>query len=189
MSETTLQIPSSVTFEEAIHLTQELLEQIPLKQLTEEQIYTLVKDLVNNLNGARGFFVVYLTDEYSLDPSVYRAVISALKTSPEILSQLLTKNLAMSTAMAITHTRNNDLQMAQQSKNVQQRTAQLIEDLQLPNLFEELKKLHQTIENQEGSYQSFLDKWKYDAEQRQAIHQIVSKTIEGNPNENFASSS
>lgn len=168
-----LQIPSSVTFEQAIDLTQDLLKQIEIGKLSPQAVERVVSDLVNSNNGARGFFVVYLTDDLTLDPALYEAIISALKTSPKIVSELLTKNLAMSTATAITHTRNNDEQMAQQSINVQQRTVNLIEKLQLSDLFEELKKLRQTLEQNEGFYQQFLERWKYDSQQRQAIHNII----------------
>lgn len=177
MTDTTLQIPSSVTFEEAIDLTQHLLEQIKLGKLSQQQVENLVSDLVKSNNGARGFFVVYLTDEYPLENSSWQGVISALKIYPQIVSELLSKNVAMSTAMAITHARNNDLEMAQKSKNVQERTVHLIETLQLPALFDELQKLRETIEKNEGSYQQFLTRWNYDSEQRQAIHQVISKII------------
>ncbi|WP_013321224.1 hypothetical protein [Gloeothece verrucosa] len=171
----TLTIPSSVTFEQAIELTQQLLEQISQGTSSQEEIETLVTDLVKTLNGARGFFVVYITGDYPLDDSAFQAVLSGLKTSPKIVSELLTKNVSMSTAMAITHTRNNDPELAQQSRDTQKRTVHLIQNLPLLDLSQELDKLRETLEKDEGVYHEFLNRWHYDSEQRQAIYQVIKK--------------
>ncbi|MCC3433131.1 MAG: hypothetical protein JGK08_25040, partial [Microcoleus sp. PH2017_04_SCI_O_A] len=53
----------SITFEGAIELTQSLLPQIEGSRLSEAQIEQAVASLVKTKNGARGFFVTYLTDE------------------------------------------------------------------------------------------------------------------------------
>jgi len=53
----------SITFEGAIELTQSLLSLIEADQLSEADIEQAVRSLVKTQNGARGFFVTYLTDD------------------------------------------------------------------------------------------------------------------------------
>jgi CHASE3 domain sensor protein len=58
-----LDIPEAVSFEQAIALTQALLSAIEAESLSESKIEQVVSALVKTQNGARGFFVTYLTDE------------------------------------------------------------------------------------------------------------------------------
>lgn len=171
------QVPETVTFEEAIKLTQSLMAGLKEGQLSEPEIEGIVTSLVQGEQGARGFFVTYLTEESAWPDFPSLGIILALQSAPEVVSQLLVKNLAMSTAMAITHRRNCAAEMAKNSQKVQQRTANLIQKLQLEKVAEKLHQLHQSIIIGEGEYQAFLEKWKYDEEQKQAIAQIISEVL------------
>ncbi|MGB5963631.1 MAG: hypothetical protein WBG73_23545 [Coleofasciculaceae cyanobacterium] len=168
-------IPESVTFEEAIALTQSLMSQIETgsPQETEEAIAQLVKTEA----GARGFFVTYLTSEGTFADSASPEVIQALQTSPDIVAELLVKNLAMSTATAIAHRRDNNEQMAQGSDSVRMRTTRLIEQLELPKVRELALKLRESAVTGAGSYKTFLQTWGYDAEQRQVICQALDRVL------------
>jgi hypothetical protein len=83
---------------------------------------------------------------------------------------LLVKNLAMSTAMAITHRRNQQEAMAKGSDRVRSRTARLIQALSFPQLQEQANQLTESIDTGAGHYQSFLERWGYDDEQKRAIY-------------------
>ncbi|BAQ63625.1 hypothetical protein [Geminocystis sp. NIES-3709] len=163
----------NITFEEAINLTTNFIEQIP--QLSESEKSSIVSSLVLTENGARGFFVTYLTHENSIVDGVSSGIIEGLKTSPEIVSELLVKNVAMSTAMKITHTRNNNLEMAEKSYGVTQRSLMLINKLSLPQSNEKIISLTNTIKDKKGVYQDFLNRWGYDDEQKQTILDIFNK--------------
>jgi D-tyrosyl-tRNA(Tyr) deacylase len=102
-------------------------------------------------------------------------VVHALQASPEIVAELLVKNVAMSTAMAITHRRNQNEEMAQGSDRVQRRTAHLIQLVQLPQVIQKTTALRQSAATGTGAYQAFLDRWNYDSEQRQAIQQSLEQ--------------
>ena len=65
MSQSSLEVPAAVTFEQAIALTQSLLSQIEAGSLSEADIATVISALVKTENGARGFFVTYLTSASS----------------------------------------------------------------------------------------------------------------------------
>jgi hypothetical protein len=162
-----LALNDSISFEEAIAFTQSFLNEI--ETLTENQKEETIANLVKTENGARGFFVTYLTDERSFIDNPSEGVINGLKIAPEIVGELLVKNVAMSTAMSITHQRNNDQEMRQKSQRVTQRSLKLIQELQSNIITEKIEKLQETIKNNQGEYQEFLERWGYDEEQKQLI--------------------
>lgn len=171
------EVPRSVTFEQAIALTQSLLSPMEAGD-REAEIAAALKALVKSENGARGFFVTYLTDSGSLADNPSTSVLEALRSAPDIVAELLVKNLAMSAAMAVTHRRNRNGSMATQSERVLARTTHLIELLQLPDVYELAQKLRDSATTGEGSYKAFLERWGYDQEQRQVIQQAVTQVIE-----------
>lgn len=175
MSPSSLEVPPEVSFGQAIALTESLLSQIEAGSLSEPDIATVISALVQTENGARGFFVTYLTSASSLADSPSAAVVEALRSSPEIVSELLVKNLAMSTAQAIFHRRQQKEDMAAGSEQVRHRTTKLIQLLDLPSIRARAQQLIQTAKTGEGIYTAFLERWHYDTEQRQAICQALEQ--------------
>ena len=168
----------TITFAEAIAFTQSLLDKIDtMKEVEKEQA---VASLVKTENGARGFFVTYLTDDRTFADRPSPGIINGLKSAPEIVSELLVKNVAMSTAMAITHKRNNHPEMAQKSERVTERSVNLIKELQLNIITDKFKKLQSTIDVGEGEYQQFLQRWGYDEVQKQRIKKMVEQLLNNN---------
>ncbi len=147
-----------ISFEEALEHTAHLLNRSDLSSaaLGEE-----ISRLLSTLDGARGFFVTFLTGDWELADRPSPALLEVLRNFPH--PELLVKNLVMSTAMAITHRRNDRLDLAQGSDRVQQRSLQLIQQVDSPAL--------QTIvvAMLRGDYEDFMTKWGYDEEQRTAI--------------------
>ena len=168
-------IPETVTFEEAIALTQSLLSRIEAGELPPGEIEAAITELVKSENGARGFFVTYLPSELTLADNPSPEIVGALQSSPAIVAELLVKNLAMSTAMAVTHHRNGNEQMAQGSERVRSRTTRLIQLVELPAVRELSQKLLESATTGVGRYKSFLERWGYDAEQRQVICQAFQQ--------------
>ena len=166
----------SISFENAIQQTQDLLSQIEF--LDANVITQKFTELVSTENGARGFFVTYLTSDlpYREHPSL--EVITALKTSPILVNELLVKNLAMSTAMVIYHRSQGDKENAQGSEKVQEKTGQLIKQLLSPALGEKLQQLATSLNTGQGEYQAFLELWGYDNCQRQAIAEIIQPFLQ-----------
>lgn len=178
-------IPESVTFEEAIALTQSLMSQMETGELQGESaeatsplgVGEAIAQLVKSENGARGFFVTYLTSEGTLADHASKEVIQALQASPDIVAELLVKNLAMSSAMAVTHRRENNEQMAQGSDRVRMRTTRLIEQVELPKVRELALALRESAVTGAGTYKTFLQTWGYDAEQRKIIYQALDRVL------------
>lgn len=168
-----MDIPTTVSFEEAIAHTHQLMDAMQQGVLTDAETEHTLSQLVSTENGARGFFVTYLTDDRPLADQPSKAVLTSLKSSPEVVSELLVKNLAMASAMAVAHRRNNNEAMAQGSDRVRTRTLNLVQQLQLPQIATKLQQLSESAATGKGTYQAFLDRWNYDAEQRQVIQAAV----------------
>jgi len=161
----------NITFEEAIAFTEQLISE--MSSMSEDDKEIAIKSLVKTNNGARGLFVTYLTSDEAIADQYTTGIINALKTSPEIVGELLVKNVAMSTAMKIYHVRNNDGNMAEKSARVTTRSMQLIKQLDLDVIKQKLEQLKTTITEKQGQYQSFLQRWGYDEEQQQAILAVI----------------
>ncbi len=172
-----MSVSPAVSFEEAIALTQSLLSELEQQQLSDADLKAAVLNLVQSRAGARGFFVGYLTDSRSLADVPSPPIVTALQSAPETVNELLVKNLAMSTAMAIAHQRNQDAEMAAQSERVQRRTAQLLKQVQTDAIEQEARQLWQSLQGATGDYSRFLKKWGYDAAQQQAIAAQLSQVF------------
>lgn len=169
----------SISFPQAIASTQELVKQMSQQQLDESEIKNAIASLVSTQTGARGFFVGYLTGDSSLADDPSPGTIEALQTSPDVVSDLLVKNVAMSSAMKLTHQRNGDTEAANGSQKVTERSIKLIQKLQMNQVAQELNELNSTIEKGTGKYQDFLIRWGYDSEQKERIKQTVASIQEG----------
>ena len=168
----------SISFPDAIAFTQSLMEKIATGKLEESEIEQQVASLVKTSNGARGFFVAYLTSDSVLADNPSTGVIQALQNSGDSVSDLLVKNVAMSAAMAITHRRNQDETAAAGSDRVKERTMNLIEQLEIESIHRELVALKESVTGAKGDYQKFLTRWGYDEEQKQVIDRTISKLID-----------
>jgi hypothetical protein len=173
-----ISVPEAITFEQAIALTQSLMAQMQTDQISEADLEATLTRLLSSANGARGFFVTYLTDDCPLADQPSDAVIRALQSAPAIVPELLVKNLAMSSAMAVAHRRNQNEAMAQGSDRVQARTARLIQKVQMAEVTEQATQLQHSAATSSGEYEAFLQRWGYDSEQRQVIEQQMRQALE-----------
>lgn len=169
--------PETLSFAQSLAITQDLLEQVAVGTLEPAAWVAAIAALVHTDNGARGFFVVFLSDGRPLSDQLLPLAPAALHGSPDTVSPLLIKNLAMSTAMAIAHRRNQDEPSAQGSDRVRSRTMTLIQSLTFPQLQEQAQQLAASIETATGPYQDFLVRWGYDDEQKQAIQKALRQAL------------
>jgi hypothetical protein len=171
MAQSVFEVPQGMSFEQGLTLTQDLLEQIEQGNWSESEIESAIASLVKSENGARSFFVNYLPSPSVLADQPSPGVIRALQSSPEIVAELLVKNLAMSTAMAITHSRSQSPENVAGSERVKRRTIALIQQIQSPLIKEKAQSWVESVTMGGGRYQDFINRWGYDAEQQQAIGQ------------------
>ena len=167
----------TLSFPQAIANTQSLMKKIDANQLSEAEIQRQVSSILNTKNGGRGFFASYLTSELSLADNPSAGIINGLRSASLVTSELLVKNLAMSSAMAVVHARNSDRDNFKGSQKVARRTKNLIQMVGLKAIENELQKLQYTIKTAEGEYVNFLRRWNYDREQKKAIQEAISDTL------------
>ena len=170
-------VPSDITFDQAIDFSNSLLEKIEAKEISSSEIEATVSELVKTENGARGFFVTYLTTDKALADNPSQEVVQALRSHLEIVAQLLAKNVAMSAATALTHQRNGNEEMAKSAATVRDRTSNLIQLVDRSDVYSCCGELLQSATTGEGKYKAFLDRWGYDREQRQLICQALEKVL------------
>jgi hypothetical protein len=160
------------TFESAIEEAQNVLN---AENVTEAERVARTKTLLRTETGARGFFVVYLTGDAALAKQAPDWLLTLLAQAPDLVAELLVKNLAMSTATGLAHEAQGNLEQADGSRQVSQRTTALLQALRhppfgpVPALEQKKAAMLQTLEEKQGVYSNFLDRWGYDPAQRQAI--------------------
>lgn len=184
---------SSISFEQAVHESAQLLGEIDSESMDEATVTDSVASLVESSAGARGFFVTYLTDEGKLGDQHRDSVVAGLKRSPRIVNDLIAKNLVMSSAMALTHMRNDADELLIGSQRVNRRCMSLVlrlSDTISDNLESMLAAVESVLgQRQDGfdaeltlskysfgvggpidaemkaEYEKFLLKWRYDSGQ------------------------
>jgi len=167
----------SLSFPQAISVTQALMIQITDKKLNESQIEQEIISIIKEKSGGRGFLVAFLTSTSNLAEAPSTGVINAFKSSISVVGELLIKNLAMSSAMVVAHSRNDDFESAQSSQQVYLRTSNLIQQIESKLLKDELLELNNTIQSGKGNYQIFLKRWNYDVDQKQAIQNAINNVL------------
>jgi len=178
MSPPEFKVPDNVTFEDAIALTQDLIVKMENEEINSSQLQDTISALVKTSNGARGFFVTYLTADAAVADQPPDAMLAGLKAAPELVSELLVKNVAMSTAMAMTHRRQDNESMAQGSDRVQRRSIHLIQQLNNEWIQEKAQQMRESALTGKGEAAvAFFERWGYDAEQRNAIAQTLEKLV------------
>jgi hypothetical protein len=177
MPSSTLSVPANIKFDEAIALTQTFVTKLKNNDLTADKIIEFVSQLVQTPNGARGFFVTYLTAPEPICDNPHPEIITALQNHPEVAAELLVKNLAMSTAQQLYHQRRNDREMAASSAIVAARTTTIIQQLKLPQIQEMCRELVASDLTGIGAYSEFLVRWGYDEEQKKAIDRVLTTLV------------
>merc|ERR1712070_103537 len=153
-----------------------------------------LSNMLATSNGARGFFVNWLTgDEYDLaDRQGARALITALATAQDapMVSELMVMNVAMPAATAAAHRRNDDAENESRSQRTSKRAALIVRTLMpekqpwLPPEYDGLFAATQAAlagsdaradrSEDEERWARFLQRWGYDEEQLQAILDALS---------------
>lgn len=164
---------NGIRFAAAIELTQQFVLQLQDESLTPDQVQSFVADLVATQEGARGFFVGYLTNSLAVVDKVHPGIVLGLQAHPAVVADLLVKNLAMSTAQNLHFLRENQADMAANSATVAKRSHQLIDAVQMPEVRVIAQQIIDAVQTGAGEYGEFLERWGYDLEQKKAIEQAL----------------
>jgi hypothetical protein len=170
--------PATLSFSDAIALTQRLLSQLEHESadtpLDHQAIAHTVAELLSTKVGGRGFLATYLTYDGAIVNNPPIAIIDGLRRHPVQVADLMIKNLAMSSAMAIVHRRNHDTENLQGSLQVQQRAQHLILTLSDIELVKAITDMISSLNGESQRYQDFLKRQAYDSEQRAELTQILT---------------
>ncbi len=176
--------PPEPSFPQAMEITAQWLGLWDAGELSDEVLGDRVAELVASRDGARGFFVVSLTAEAPLMDRLPEPLVAALRQAGDGVVDLTARNLAMSTAMLLHHQRSGDREHQAGSERVQARSTELLRQLEPLAVKRRLEPLLRAAGDGSGlcgeaaDDRAFLDKWGYDAEQRQAIAEAIEAVAE-----------
>ena len=161
------------TFKEAMEATMIWCKSWENDEISDEVISDRIGELIKTVEGARGFLVVSLSIDCPLMDRFPDALIFQLRSSGDIVIDLTVKNLAMSSAMVITHYKNNDSQEIQ-SERIKIRCIELLKLLDSNAVKKRLDVLLEATKGN-GTDLKFLDRWGYNDEQITAISESIYK--------------
>lgn len=153
----------TLTFQEAIATSSEWIRLWDAEELSDDVLADYVAGLIRHKDGARGFFVASLTDESPLMDRLPEPLVFNLRLAGKDVVDLITRNLAMSTAMVLQHEKNKNQELLDGSLRVKSRSKELLKVLE-PNLVKE--RLDSMLR---GEDDEFFDRWGYDLSQRAEI--------------------
>lgn len=160
------------TFQEAMAISAENIRLWESGELSDAVLADRVGQLVRDRDGARGFFVVSLTGDSPLMDRLPEDLVLQLLLAGMGVVDLTVRNLAMSTAMAVHHQRQNDQTMLDGSLRVKRRSRDLLVQLDPLLVKEKLESMLAGLDG-EGEEQAFYERWGYDEEQRQQIAEAL----------------
>ncbi len=161
------------TFKEAMQATMIWCKSWENDEISDEVISDRIGELIKTLEGARGFLVVSLSIDCPLMDRCPDALIFQLRSSGAIIVDLIVKNLAMSSAMIITHRNNEDPQEIQ-SERIKIRCIELLKLLDSTQVKKRLNTLLEATKGM-GTDLKFFNKWGYNYEQINAISESIYK--------------
>ena len=159
------------TFKEAMEATMIWCKSWENDEISDEVISDRIGELIKTVEGARGFFVVSLSIDCPLMDRFPDALIFQLRSSGDIIVDLTVKNLAMSSAMAITHHDNNN-SLEIQSERIKLRCIELLKLLDSNQVKKRLDVLLEATKGN-GTDLKFINKWGYNAKQINAISESI----------------
>jgi len=171
--------PLEPTFQQAMEITAQWLGLWENGELSDEVLADRVAELVASRDGGRGFFVVSLAGDCPLMDRLPEPLVVQLRAAGVGVVDLTARNLAMSTAMVLHHQRQSDAGQKAGSERVQARCTELLRLLEPDAVKDRLETLLAAAGQGRGEDVAFLDRWGYDAEQRQAIAAAIEAVAEG----------
>ena len=159
------------TFKEAMEATMIWCKSWENDEISDEVISDRIGELIKTVEGARGFFVVSLSIDCPLMDRLPDSLIFKLRSCGDIVVDLTVKNLAMSSAMIITHRNNKDPQEIQ-SKRIKIRCIELLKLLDSTQVKKRLDVLLEATKGN-GTDLKFINKWGYNDKQINAISESI----------------
>ena len=146
-------------------------------ELSDEVLADRVSELLSSRDGVRGFFAITLASDCPLMDRLPESLVIQLRAAGEIVIDITVRNLAMSTAMTLHHQRQEDVNQKAGSERVTSRCLELLRLLEPNKVKSRLETLLKATKG-EGDDVRFLERWKYDNDQKLAIASIIYAVAE-----------
>ena len=159
------------SFTQAINISAQWCKEWEEELLSEEVLADRIAELIKTKNGLRGFFAYTLSDNdcYLLDKLPFSVVFKLQEGGNDVV-EIVTKNLIMSSAQIVVHTRENNVPYKSKSENISERCKSILRVLDTKLV---TKNINQIIKDLDDLGNSLHSAEKYDANQKEFIkHQI-----------------
>jgi len=159
-------------FRTAIAQANEMLGNHEPAALTVEQMAPFLQ----SEEAARGFFVAYLTGEFSATQTP-DALLQALRGDARIAHCVLVRNLVMSAATEAAHRRSGDEEKAWGSAAVVEKTGNLIVAADDSALWALLSDMRKTLLSESDVFAEFLNRMNYSDDEKLAALTEVNNVL------------
>ena len=164
-------------FEEALNAASLWCNAWDIEELSDEVLADRVSELLETKEGARAFFVISLSSKSPLMDRIPEPLLIQLRNAGELVVDLTVRNLAMSTAMSLHHQREESADLQIGSERIKERCIELLRKLEPSKVKARLEVLLAGTKGK-GSDIEFLDHWKYDSQQKNAIAKSINSVAE-----------
>ena len=159
------------SFTQAINISAQWCKEWSEDLLSEEVLADRIAELITTKNGLRGFFAYALSDKdcFLLDKLPF-SLIYKLNEGENAVSDLVLKNLIMSSAQIIIHRRDSNHEYEKTSENISIRCKAILRLLETKSVTESVNKALINLDNMGNSFDNSV---KYDSEQKEFIKKQI----------------
>eukprot|EP00933_Yihiella_yeosuensis_P054555 TRINITY_DN5301_c3_g1_i1.p1 TRINITY_DN5301_c3_g1~~TRINITY_DN5301_c3_g1_i1.p1 ORF type:complete len:278 (+),score=60.01 TRINITY_DN5301_c3_g1_i1:141-974(+) len=160
---------------------------------SSDELQSRLAAMLGHSDGARGFFVTYLTDPKlktvaDAPEGIPQIIQTALQNSnADVVSPLAVMNLAMSTATGLSHKAKGDVEKAANSELTARRSAKVLEvllssgsDAQMAAATRKKLEAARAAADDESSdkeWTAFYSRWGYNDEQMEAVRSVLDTAL------------
>ena len=159
------------SFTQAINISAQSCKESDEDLLSEEVLADRIAELTKTRNGLRGFFAYDLSDKdcFLLDKLPF-SLIFKLNEGGDAVTDIVVKNLMMSSAQIIIHRRENNKEYELTSENISDRCKAILRLLETNLVKNNVNKVLKGLDNMGNSFDNSI---KYDSEQKEFIKKQI----------------
>jgi len=162
---------NEASFMQAINISAQWCKEWSEDLLSEEVLADRIAELTKTRDGLRGFFAYALSDKdcFLLDKLPF-SLIYKLNEGGNAVTEIVVKNLIMSSAQIIIHRRDNNHEYEIISANISDRCKAILKMLKTKSV---TKSVNQVLRNLENMGNGFDNSVKYDSVQKEFIKKQI----------------
>ena len=155
------------SFTQAINISAQWCKEWGEDLLSEEVLADRIAELIKTKNGLRGFFAYALSDRdcLLLDKLPF-SLIFKLNEGRDAVTEIIVKNLIMSTAQIIIHQRDNNYEYEITSEKISNRCKAILQLIETKSVTKFVNQILKDLDNMGNSLDNSV---KYDSEQKEFI--------------------